>query len=33
VLAWLDPALGVDTDVVALVIDQCSEFLDRRREQ
>jgi fructuronate reductase len=33
VLAWLDPALGVDTDVVALVVEQCSEFLDRRREQ
>jgi fructuronate reductase len=33
VLAWLDPALGVDTDVVALVVEQCSEFLNRRREQ
>jgi fructuronate reductase len=31
VLAWLDPALGSDTDVVVLVVDQCTEFLDRRR--
>jgi fructuronate reductase len=31
VLAWLDPALGSDPDVVVLVVDQCTEFLDRRR--
>ena len=27
VLAWLDPELGGDTEVVALVVDQCIEFL------
>ena len=31
VLGWLDPALGADADVVAIVVDQCKEF--SRQEQ
>ena len=31
VLGWLDPALGADADVVAIIVDQCKKFAQQEQ--